>query len=450
MIGSTDNVLASFLGFGKFDPVLIAPEQDDRVTACLRGLAAHSKAEELMTAPVLAGSSQDAMQDDYWPAQGDWRAAYRPYMVKAGILHVPVKGVLLHDFTYSIGSYATGYYYIQKCIERGVADPEVQGIALVCDSPGGHVAGCFELVDRIYDARSKKPIHAFAHESAYSAAYAIASAASKLTVSKTGGVGSIGVVTAHVDYSEAMKTAGIKVTLIHAGKHKVDGNPYQSLPADVKERIQGRIDQAYGIFCASVARNRSMKESAVRGTEALTYTATEAVGIGLADKIGPLDTALADFAAFLCGESGDEDMAEKNDAATELAAQEQAKAQAAAVAQAATAAASAERKRIADIKGCDAAKERPQAADALAMTTDLSVEAASALLAKMPTEAKPAAVTPAATNAGSTGFDAVMATEAPKAGAGDGATDVVDEDAKAKATAKRILSAHFGGAPAKA
>ena len=70
------------------------------------------------------------------------------------------------------------------------------------------VAGNFDLVDRIFAARGVKPIRAYAAESAYSAAYSIASAADDITVSRTGGVGSIGVVTVHADYSQALDAGG--------------------------------------------------------------------------------------------------------------------------------------------------------------------------------------------------------------------------------------------------
>ncbi|TOL42864.1 serine peptidase, partial [Vibrio parahaemolyticus] len=71
------------------------------------------------------------------------------------------------------------------------------GICLDIDSPGGEVAGCFDLVDLIYELRGKKPIYAILSENAYSAAYAIASAADKIYVPRTGGVGSVGVIVIH-------------------------------------------------------------------------------------------------------------------------------------------------------------------------------------------------------------------------------------------------------------
>ena len=133
-------------------------------------------------------------------------------------------------------------------------------------------------------------------ESAYSAGYSIASAADRIVVSRTGGVGSIGgVVTSHTDRSAALAAAGLKITFIHAGKHKVDGNAAEPLSSGARARIQARIDGLMAIFVAAVVRNRSLSEEAVRATEALTFTATAAVENGLADEIGSLDEAVSAF-----------------------------------------------------------------------------------------------------------------------------------------------------------
>ena len=298
-------------------PALVTPGMDDWFRACVEGAAAQPRFGELAAVSSAAGGSDDV----FWYPEDDWRSSFRPYVVRDGILFVPVKGVLLHDFPWAIGSYATGYLYIWRAIERGLSDGNVRGIALMHDTPGGMVAGCFECADKIFAARGAKPIRAFAHESAYSAGYAIASAADEIAVSRTGGVGSIGVVTMHVDIEKALEEAGYKVTLIHAGKHKVDGWPYKALSEDARARIQARIDDIYGIFVAAVSRNRGLEEKAVRDTEALTFSGPEAVSNGLADSIGALDDAVAAFAADLSTPSdGDEEMSKENTAADQAAA----------------------------------------------------------------------------------------------------------------------------------
>jgi len=432
MATNNDGALAMLAGFGDFDPMLIAPDQNNRVTACLRALASHPQADN-----IFAAAGDMNMQDDFWPASDSWQASIKPYVVKAGVLQIPVKGVLLHNFPFAIGSYATGYYYIQKALERGLSDPDVKGIALVCDSPGGHVAGCFELSDRIHAARSMKPIAAFAHEHAFSAAYAVASAASRVTVSKTGGVGSIGVVTMHVDFSKQLDNAGIKVTFIFAGKHKVDGNPYEALSDDAKARIQARINDTYGVFVGAVAKYRKLDEKKVRAAGALTFTSSEAVDQGLADRVGPLDDALAEFATCLLGNDGEDTMTDQAKPGVAQADHD------AAVAAAGATAKAAERKRIADIKASDAAKDRPIAAESVAMNTELSVEAAVAFLGTLPKET--AAKT---TNAGDPAFASRMAAQGAGPAADlEGAEEeetALTADQRADAEAERLLAARFG------
>jgi signal peptide peptidase SppA len=372
-----NSLLASF----DLQPSLIAVEMKGMFEACLARASSILESIEKTEAPAV-------MADDFWFDTSDWRSAYRPYIVKNGVLLIPIKGVLLHDFGYQLGSWATGYTYIWKAFERGLADGNVRGIALIIDSPGGHVAGNFDLVDMIFAARGQKPVRAFAAESAYSAAYSIASAAGRIVVSRTGGVGSIGVVTAHIDISKAVDAAGIKITFIHAGKHKVDGNAYEALPEDVKDRIQARIDELYGVFVSTVARNRGMDEKAVRKTEALTFTATQAQSNGLADEIGSLEDATAAFAAELFSE-GDEEMSTQ-DKAADKAALDTARAEGRTEGEKVgretgmKEGATAMQARCKEILGSEEAKGREGMANHLAFSTDMDAAAAVELLKAAP------------------------------------------------------------------
>lgn len=378
-------------------PALFSVDQGERVSACLTSLAADKEGMELVNGRNL---SDVKMSDDFWFSADDWRSNYRPYVVKNGILQIPVKGVLLHDFPWSFGGWATGYIYIWRAFERGMRDPEVKGIALCCDSPGGEVAGCFDLVDKMVAGVpdvERKPVLAVAAEGAYSAAYAIAAAADRIVVSRTGGVGSIGVLTSHVDVSKALSDAGFKITFIFAGAHKVDGNPYEALPAKVKARIQKRIDSLYAIFTESVATNRAMSVQAVRNTEALTYNAEDAISEGLADGIGNLEDSLISFSNELNGaaQNGDEHMTTtKTEPAAAALTHTQAQVDAA-VADGAKAAraegVTAERTRITAIMALPEAANRREAAFKMATTTDMTAEQVKGVLATLPETPAPKA-----------------------------------------------------------
>lgn len=225
----------------------------------------------------------DAMRAVVNVAQGRDR---RPYQVDGGVAIIPVSGTLANK-TGSIQPYSgvTGYDGIEAQMWMALEDSAVDSILLDIDSGGGSVAGLFDLTDMIHDANSIKPVTAFAGEMAASAAYAIASAAKEVYLPRTGRVGSIGVLTVHQSIEGALDKAGVKMTIIHAGANKVDGNPYEDLPDDVREKIQGEIDQARELFAGSVARYRGVTVASVLDTEAAMFTGQTAVDAGLADGI---------------------------------------------------------------------------------------------------------------------------------------------------------------------
>ena len=437
---STNALLATF----ENEPALLTPGSESKFQAFLEKAATD-------VARIEAANDNPVMHDGFWFSSDDWRSVYRPYIVtQAGILLIPVKGVLLHDFGYQLGSYATGYTYITQALRRGLSDPAVKGIALMCDSPGGHVAGNFDLVDEIYAARGTKPIAAFAHESAYSAAYSIFSAADvgRTYVSRTGGVGSIGVLTSHYDYSKMLENDGLKITFIHFGKHKVDGNYTSPLPDDVKKRIQARIDELGEVFVSTVARNRGMDAAAVRATEAATFTATEATSNGLADNTGSLDDALAAFAADMSKEE-DETMTTTQDKAAgtfDQAALDAARAEgfAAGKIEGNTEGKKAEKDRRDAILGSDAAKTRPVAANAV-LDTNMNADEAVKFLANMPEEKTVAAVvdpkTPKGKDGAAADFKAAMdSTDQPNLGAPNEPTEAAVRQSRVRAAAGSVMT----------
>jgi ClpP class serine protease len=189
------------------------------------------------------------------------------------------------------------YGDVAEAVEAAFADPAARAVLLELDSPGGEVGGLFDLVDRFVSLRNEagKPLWAVASESALSAGFAIASAADRLYVTRTGEVGSVGVVAIHVDESAADAMAGLKWTLIHAGRKKIEGNPHEPLSPEVFAGIQSDVDALHSDLVGLIARNRGMSAAAVGATEAAIYRGQRAVTVGFADRIGTVGQALADL-----------------------------------------------------------------------------------------------------------------------------------------------------------
>ena len=248
--------------------------------------------ESTFVPPARASILAGGMLDDY-RQHGE-----APYPVVDGIAVIEISGVLIHRGGW-IGqsSGQTSYEGIAAQIEAAANDPAVRGLALEIDSFGGEVAGVFDLADRIRAIRATKPVWAFVAEHAFSAGYALASQATRILLPRTGALGSIGVVVMHADLSGQLDQDGMQVTLIHSGSHKVDGNPYEPLPAEVRNGIQREIDVLRFLFAETVAAGRAgrLSQDAAMATEAATYRGADAIAAGLADEVTDLARGFAAF-----------------------------------------------------------------------------------------------------------------------------------------------------------
>ena len=239
-------------------PVAIRPEKAEVIMAAL--------AERLGIGRMLrlSGDAVDltplALEGDGY-SYADRDARDTGYDLVGGVAVIPVHGTLVQKSgALRPWSGMTGYDGIRQAFLTALYDPQVTAIVLDVDSPGGEVAGCFDLVDTIYNARGAKPIWSILNESAFSAAYALAS-------------------------------AGLVVTFITYGERKADGHGEIPLSAEALARFQGDIDQMGELFVTTVARNRGLSANQVRATQAATYLGQSGVELGLADVVAAPDAA---------------------------------------------------------------------------------------------------------------------------------------------------------------
>jgi ClpP class serine protease len=282
-------------------PLLVEPR---KAAAFLRGLGPRILGSAVRPVAFVDDEDVPAAAQPFATLLGDdltdsiRRGDRRGYALVEGVAVIPVSGVLVHRGAWlGESSGETSYEGLRAQIDAAVADPMVRAIALEIDSFGGEVAGCFDLADHIAAVGRVKPVRAFVAEHAYSAAYALASQAEHVTVPRSGGVGSIGVVCMHVDVSEALKDEGIAVTLVHAGAHKIDGNQFQPLPEAVREEMQAEMEALRDIFVATVAQGRGSRLTAraAAATEARCLRADAAVAAGLADAVAEPRAAFASW-----------------------------------------------------------------------------------------------------------------------------------------------------------
>lgn len=205
--------------------------------------------------------------------------------ITGGLVNRPMPG--------ASGPGPMSYAAIREEFDELLNDDSVTAIVLRIESPGGMASGCFDLSDHIFRARGKKPLIGLADDYAYSAGYALIAACDEIWVSRTGGVGSVGVCGFHEDWSEGNRQMGVKVTAVYAGAHKIDFSQDFPLSHDARTRWQAWIDDDYSMFVATIARYRGLAEDVVRGTEANIYFGQQAIDAGMATHLGTWQDVVA-------------------------------------------------------------------------------------------------------------------------------------------------------------
>jgi signal peptide peptidase SppA len=187
---------------------------------------------------------------------------------------------------------------LRQAVRAAASDPEVAGILLKIDSPGGTVAGTADLGDEIAAAKKRKPVYAFVEDLAASAAYWLAAQADKVYANTaTADIGSIGVYMALYDMSRAAANEGVEAIVIRSTPLKGAGVPGAPVTDEQKAVWQELVDTAHAEFTAAVKRGRGMtKEQVAAVATGRVYRASEAQRLGLIDGIQSFDKTLAELA----------------------------------------------------------------------------------------------------------------------------------------------------------
>lgn len=322
------------------------------------------------------------------------RTKAKPYRVANGVGIITVTGSLVNRGAWvGASSGLTSYEGVGHQLKTAAADASVRSVILDLHSPGGEAVGAFETAALVRELAGSKPTIAVVNGMACSAAYAIASGASEIVTTDTGVAGSIGVVLLHADFSRQLDREGITPTLIHAGAHKVDGNPFEPLSADVKDDLQAEVNSFYDAFLTTVAKGRGKRLSAAaaRKTEARTFIGKAAVDAGVADRMGSFESVLAELSRAdgrkpvqqrrTSMDTDDTVSRADHDRGVSAARTE---GHTAGVADGTKIGATAERDRFKAVTGCEHYAGREGSAMHMLTTTDMSAESITGVLAGLP------------------------------------------------------------------
>ena len=247
--------------------------------------------------------------DDGYSSTPEKKSIARIY---EGVCIIPIVGTLVHRGDYmSAMSGLVSYQTLRKELIEAANDASIKAILLDIDSGGGEAEGNFDLARLVREINDEhKPVIAISNGSAFSGAYSIGVAAGEFYVTETGGVGSVGVIMQHYDYSEMNKIRGIKVTNITAGERKDWFDPNSPLKPEAQEFLMREAKKTGDMFIAHVAVMRGLPENVVRDTQAGLIFGQDAVNIGFVDGVSTFDEILremteTDFSEYMTSQGSD-------------------------------------------------------------------------------------------------------------------------------------------------
>ncbi|MBC8554917.1 MAG: S49 family peptidase [Candidatus Brocadiales bacterium] len=214
----------------------------------------------------------------------------KPFAIKNGIAIIDIHGPLIKRASGFFARFfgIVGMVQIGETFQKALVDPDVKGIFLDIDSPGGSVSGTSDLADIVFSARGVKPVLSFADDQMTSAAQWIGGAADFVAVAnEPTRIGSVGVVGVHMDVADMAKERGVKITVFSAGRFKKIGNQFEHLSKDGKKYIQSQFDFLHGLFIDAMVRNTGIPINKLDKDllEAKVFFAQEGISVGLAHKI---------------------------------------------------------------------------------------------------------------------------------------------------------------------
>jgi protease IV len=162
------------------------------------------------------------------------------------------------------------------------------------DSPGGTTAGSEQLYDALRELQAKKPMVVVVDGLAASGAYIAALSAEHIVAQETSLVGSIGVLFQYPNFSDVLKTIGIKVEEVKSSPLKAAPNGFEPTSPEARAAIEAIVLDSYSWFKGLVKDRRGMDDSQLtQVSDGRVFTGRQAVGLKLVDSLGNEKAALA-------------------------------------------------------------------------------------------------------------------------------------------------------------
>lgn len=162
------------------------------------------------------------------------------------------------------------------------------------DSPGGTTAGSEQLHDALVQLKAKKPVVVVVDGLAASGGYIAALASDHIIAQSSSLVGSIGVLVQYPNFTDLLKTVGVKVEDVKSSPLKAAPNGFEPTSPEARAALAAIVMDSYDWFRGLVRNSRKLDGAALeRVTDGRVFTGRQALELRLIDELGNEKTALA-------------------------------------------------------------------------------------------------------------------------------------------------------------
>lgn len=174
-------------------------------------------------------------------------------------------------------------------------DDDVKAVVLRVNSPGGSAYASEQIWHEVQLLSKEKPVIVSMGALAASGGYYISCGAKKIFAEPTTLTGSIGIFGMIPDASELMtEKLGLSFDVVKTNKYSDLGAMGRPLNESECNLLQANVNRGYELFTGRVAQGRHMPQDSVKAiAEGRVWTGEQALKIGLVDKLGNLNDAIA-------------------------------------------------------------------------------------------------------------------------------------------------------------
>lgn len=184
---------------------------------------------------------------------------------------------------------------IRKALDEAAEDDAIKAVVFRVNSPGGSAVASEVILNATQRVAAQKPLVISMGNVAASGGYYVACGSDTILAEDSTITGSIGVVSGKFATTPMWNKLGISFTPIQRGKNASLLSSAKVFSDSERQALQAYMDSTYEVFKGHVtnARGKNLKKSIEEIAGGRVYTGRQALELGLVDRIGGLEDAIA-------------------------------------------------------------------------------------------------------------------------------------------------------------